>query len=628
MTKENSFSELEEKMNQIILSDLILKNVDKPARYIGGEINSYKKDIKDVDIRFAFCFPDVYEVGMSHLGMHILYHFFNRRKDMYCERVFAPWVDMEGKMRQNNIPLFSLETHSPIKTFDFVGFTLQYEMSYTNILNMLDLSGIPLYSKDRTDEDPLIVAGGPCAYNPEPLADFIDFFYIGEGEKNYDQIMDMYKEHKKSGKSRRAFLESLLDVEGIYVPCFYTENYHEDGTIKEKVSLHPKAKTTIKKVLVENLDEVFYPEKQVVPWIQAVHDRVTLEMFRGCIRGCRFCQAGMIYRPVREKSKDTLLKKAGELLKSTGYEEISLASLSTSDYTDLKDFTEELIGICNDSCVSLSLPSLRVDAFSVDLMKKVQEVRKSSLTFAPEAGSQRMRDVINKNITEEEIIEGCRLAFSGGWNRVKLYFMLGLPLEEIEDVLAIAELGEKIVNTFYAMDKNQREGNLQLVMSTSCFVPKPFTPFQWEAQDTLDSFMNKHNMLKNAIKRKQIKYNHHDAKTSLLEAVIARGDRRVGKLIYEAFKNGCKFDSWNEYFSFEKWEEAAVKADISFEFYASRKREYTEVLPWDFIDIGITKTFLQKESEKAKKGITTCNCRERCSGCGANKLVKGVCHVS
>ena len=615
-------------MNQIVLSDLILKNVDKPARYIGGEINSYHKNLQDVDIRFAFCFPDVYEVGMSHLGMHILYHFFNRRSDMYCERVFMPWIDMEEKMKEDNIPLFSLETHSSLKSFDFVGFTLQYEMSYTNILNMLDLANIPIYSKDRTDEDPLIVAGGPCAYNPEPLADFIDFFYIGEGEKNYDQIMDMYNEHKKSGKNRRSFLESLLDIEGIYVPCFYSESYHEDGTIKEKTSHHPKAKTKINKVLVENLDLVFYPEKQVVPWIKAVHDRATLEMFRGCIRGCRFCQAGMIYRPVREKSKDTLIIKAKELIESTGYEEISLASLSTSDYTDLKNFTEELINVCNDRYVSLSLPSLRVDAFSVDLMNKVQEVRKSSLTFAPEAGSQKMRDVINKNITEEEIIKGCELAFQGGWNRVKLYFMLGLPLEEIEDVLEIAKLGEKIVKTFYAVDKDKRQSNIQLVISTSCFVPKPFTPFQWEGQDTIDSFINKHNILKNAITRKQIKYNHHEAKTSILEAVIARGDRRVGKLLYEAFNNGCKFDSWGEYFSYEKWEDAAKKANISFDFYANRKRAYDEILPWDFIDIGVTKSFLQNESEKARKCLITQNCREKCSGCGANKLAEGVCHVN
>lgn len=615
-------------MDQIVLSDLILKSVDKPARYIGGEINSCIKDIQDVDIRFAFCFPDVYEVGMSHLGMQILYHFFNRRSDMYCERVFAPWTDMEKEMRENNIPLFSLETHSPLKSFDFVGFTLQYEMSYTNVLNMLELAKIPIYSKERGDDDPLIVAGGPCAYNPEPLADFIDFFYIGEGEKSYDQIMDMYKEHKKNGKNKRSFLEALLDVEGIYVPCFYSESYHEDGTIKEKTSLHPKAKAKIKKVLVKDLDQVFYPEKQVVPWIKAVHDRVTLEMFRGCIRGCRFCQAGMIYRPVREKSKDILIEKAKKLIESTGYEEISLASLSTSDYTDLENFTNELIDVCNDSYVSLSLPSLRVDAFSVDLMKKVQEVRKSSLTFAPEAGSQKMRDVINKNITEEEVIKGCELAFQGGWNRVKLYFMLGLPLEETEDVLEIAKLGEKIVKTFYQIDKEKRQGNIQLVISTSCFVPKAFTPFQWEGQDTIDSFINKHNILKNAITRRQIKYNHHDAKTSILEAVIARGDRRVGNLIYEAFKNGCKFDSWSEYFSYEKWEEAAKKANISFDFYAQRKRDYSEVLPWDFIDIGVTKSFLQKESEKARQFSITHNCREKCSGCGANKLAEGVCHVN
>lgn len=613
-------------MTKVNLPDHLLKQVDKPARYIGGEIGTYKKDLSQIDVRFAFCFPDVYEVGMSHLGMQILYHFLNRREDTYCERVFSPWVDMEEIMYKHKIPLFSLETQSSVKDFDFVGFTLQYEMSYTNILNMLELANIPLFSKDRTEEDPIIVAGGPCAYNPETLAPFVDFFYLGEGEVCYDSILDLYKDYKKAGKTRQEFLIALLDKEGMYVPCFYDETYNEEGTIKEKITLHPKAKPSIHKVIVEDIDKVFYPDRQVIPWIQAIHDRVTLEMFRGCLRGCRFCQAGMIYRPVREKKKETLISHAEKLLKATGYEEISLASLSTSDYKDLEPFTEELLELCSKECVNISLPSLRIDAFSVELMQKVQEVRKSSLTFAPEAGTQRMRDVINKNITEEEILRGCNLAFKGGWDRVKLYFMLGLPTETKEDVLGIKDLSESIVQAFYAIDRQERAGNVQLVVSTSCFVPKPFTPFQWHGQDTKESFMEKHMLIKRAITRKQIKYNHHDAQTSVLEAVIARGDRRVAKLIYEAHKLGCKFDSWGEYFDYAKWEEAAQRAGISFEFYAQREREYSEILPWDHIDIGVTKDFLIRESKRSKEEQTTPNCREKCSGCGANRFNKGVCY--
>lgn len=613
-------------MTKVVLSDYILKQVDKPARYIGGEVNSYNKPLDEIDVHFAFAFPDVYEVGMSHLGMQILYHFLNRREDTFCERVFSPWTDMEALMRQNNMPLFGLESHTSVKDFDFLGFTLQYEMSYTNILNMLDLAGIPIFSKDRTEEDPLVIAGGPCAYSPETLAPFIDFFYIGEGEYCYDAILDLYKEYKNEGRTRAEFLEALLDVEGVYVPCFYEETYNEDGTIKEKKALHPKAKDKIKKVVIEDVDNVFYPDKQVMPWIQAIHDRVVLEMFRGCLRGCRFCQAGMIYRPVREKSKDVLIKHAKNLIASTGYEEISLASLSTSDYKELAPFTEELIELCNEQCVNISLPSLRVDAFSVELMQKVQEVRKSSLTFAPEAGSQRMRDVINKNITEEEILKGCHLAFSGGWNRVKLYFMLGLPTETEEDVLGIAELAEQVVHEYYQVDKTVRQPGLQLVVSTSCFVPKAFTPFQWHAQDTCESFMGKHMKLKRAIKSKQIKYNHHDAKTSVLEAVIARGDRRVAALIYEAYRLGCTYDSWSEHFKGDKWNEAAENVGIDFAFYANRERSYDEILPWDHIDIGVTKAFLIRESKKSKEEKTTPHCREKCSGCGANTFNKGVCY--
>lgn len=615
-------------MTKIELTDEILQSIDKPARYIGGELNSVKKQITADLTRVAFCFPDVYEVGMSHLGMQILYHFFNRREDVYCERVFAPWPDMEEVMRKKGIPLFSLETHTPLKVFDFVAFTLQYEMSYTNVLNMLNLSGIPILSKDRTDDDPLIIAGGCCTYNPEPLAPFIDFFYMGEGEVSYDQIFDEYAAWRAEGKTKRAFLEELLKVPGIYVPQFYEVHYHEDGTIKERVSLHPDAPAIIKKVIVTDMDEAFFPEKQVMPWIQAVHDRVTLEMFRGCIRGCRFCQAGMIYRPVREKSREVLLKQAKQLLESTGYDEISLCSLSTSDYQDLEAFTSELMELCQSECVNMSLPSMRVDAFSVDLMQKIQEVRKSSLTFAPEAGTQKQRDVINKNITEEEIIRGCKMAFEGGWNRVKLYFMLGLPYEEDADVVGIAELGEKIVNTYFGIEKSKRTPGLQLVMSTSCFVPKPFTPFQWAPQNTAEEFVSKIKLLKSSLKSRQIRYNHHDAKTSVLEAVLARGDQKVAELIYRAYEKGCTFDSWGEYFKPQKWEEAAREIGLDLDFYVTRERSYEEILPWDHIDIGVSKKFLIRENEKAKQMMTTPHCREKCSGCGANQFGKGLCHES
>jgi len=613
-------------MSVVELNDSLLAQVDKPARYIGGELNSVNKAITPEMTRIAFGFPDVYEVGMSHLGMQILYHFFNRREDVFCERVFAPWPDMEAMMRGADIPLFSLETHTPLKEFDFVAFTLQYEMCYTNVLNMLNLSDIPIFSKDRGEDDPLIIAGGCCTYNPEPLAPFIDIFYIGEGEVSYDEVFDRYRDWKASGRSKESFLVELLKVPGLYIPRFYEVHYNEDGTIKERVTLHEDAPDTIKKVIVTNVDEAFYPEAQVIPWIQAVHDRATLEMFRGCIRGCRFCQAGMIYRPVREKSKDVLLEQAKKLLSSTGYDEISLCSLSTSDYEELEAFTNDLINHCNEEKVNISLPSLRVDAFSVDLMKKVQEVRKSSLTFAPEAGSQKQRDVINKNISEEEILRGCKLAFEGGWNRVKLYFMLGLPYEEDSDIVGIAELGDKIVHTYFGIDKEKRAPGLQLTISTSCFVPKPFTPFQWAAQDTAESFIRKIKLLKGNITKRQIRYIHHDAKTSVLEAVIARGDQRVAQLIYRAYQKGCTYDSWSEYFRHDKWMEAAEEMGLSFEFYANRARSYEEILPWDHIDIGVTKKFLIRENEKAKEVVTTPNCREKCTGCGASRFGKGLCH--
>jgi len=555
-------------MSKLMIADNILEQVQSPSRYIGGEINTYNKDIEKVDIRFAFCFPDVYEVAMSHIGMQILYHYFNRREDVFCERVFAPWEDLESQMRKHQIPLFTLESQRPIKENDFIGFTLQYEMSYTNILNMLDLGQVPIYSKDRTEKDPIVIAGGPCAYNPEPLAPFIDCFYIGEGEVQYDLIFDLYKEHKKNGGSREDFIEKMLEIEGIYVPKFYDVTYKEDGRIEAFTPNHPKAKAKIKKQIVVDMEESFYPDKQIVPWSKAVHDRVFLEMFRGCLRGCRFCQAGMIYRPVREKSKENLIDSAKELIDSTGYDEISLSSLSTSDYSHLPEFMDMLLDTCQNERVNIALPSLRIDKMTVDLMNKVQGVRKSSLTFAPEAGSQRMRDVINKNLSEEEILNGSKLAFDAGWNRVKLYFMIGLPSEEEEDIRGIAKLGEQIVDTFYTIPKGRRKGAVQVAISTACFVPKPFTPFQWTGQNTHEEFIEKSRLIKNSITRRQIKFNHHDSQTSVIEAVIARGDRRVADGIYQAYKGGSTFDSWTEYFSFDNWLQAFEKADIDIDFYA------------------------------------------------------------
>ena len=613
-------------MSTLMIADAILAKVEKPARYIGGEVNSYNKNLEEVDIRFAFCFPDVYEIAMSHLGMQILYHQFNQREDVFCERVFSPWVDLEEQMRKHKIPLFTLESQRPIKENDFVAFTLQYEMSYTNILNMLDLGEIPIYSHERSEDDPIVIAGGPCAYNPEPLAPFIDFFYIGEGEVQYDEIFDIYKAHKATGGTRAEFLEKMLEVEGMYVPKFYDVTYKEDNTIAAFTPNHPKAKPTILKQIVKDMDQSFYPKVQIMPWIEAVHDRVTLEMFRGCLRGCRFCQAGIVYRPVREKSKETLLSYAESLLDSTGYDEISLSSLSTSDYSQLPGFMDGLLEMCDAQKVNVALPSLRIDKVSVDLMEKVQEVRKSSLTFAPEAGSQRLRDVINKNLSEEDILNGCKLAFDAGWNRVKLYFMTGLPTETDEDILGIATLAEKILNTFFQLPKEQRVGSVKIVLSTACFVPKAFTPFQWDRQDTYEEFIAKHNKLKSAISRRQIRFNYHDSKTSVIEAVIARGDRRVADAIYAAYKKGSTYDSWSEHYKFENWVDAFEETNIDPVFYAHRVRDYDEILPWDHIDVGVTKEFLIRENEKAKAAQTTPHCREACSGCGATVFNGGVCY--
>lgn len=613
-------------MAKNIVPDDILLQVEKPARYVGNEINMVKKNPKDVDVRFAFCFPDVYEVGMSYLGMQILYYFLNRRDDTYCERVYAPWTDMEELMRQNNIPLFALESQEAINKFDIVAFTLQYEMSYTNIINMLDLAGIPIWSKDRKENDPIICAGGSCAYNPEPLADIIDFFYIGEGEVLYDDIIQLYKTNKEVGGSREDFLEKLLDFDGIYVPKFYDVKYKDSGEIESFKPNNPKAKSVIKKVIVSDLDKSFYPEKLLVPLIEIVHDRVILETFRGCIRGCRFCQAGMIYRPVREKSVDTLLEQAKTLVKASGHEEISLLSLSTNDYTCFETLADNLLNEFASKGINLSLPSLRIDAFSLELMSKIQSVRKSSVTFAPEAGTQRLRDVINKNLSEEEILNGCKLLFDGGWNRVKLYFMMGLPTETEEDLKAIGQLADKIVNKYFEIPKEERKKPITVVLSTSCFVPKPFTPFQWAAQDTADMFIQKQKVVKNSITRKQVQYNYHHANLSSLEGVMARGDRRIGKVIYQAWKNGCKFDAWNDLFSYQKWLEAFNITGINPTFYANRQRDLDEILPWDHISIGVTKEFLLREYQKALNAVVTPNCRQQCSGCGAKNFGAGVCY--
>ena len=617
-------------MRKLALSDEILMTVEKPARYIGGEVNAVMKDKDQVDIRFAMCFPDVYEIGMSHLGIQILYDMFNRREDTWCERVYSPWPDLHKVLKEKQIPLFALESQDPVKKFDFLGITIQYEMCYTNILQILDLSGIPLSAEDRTMDDPFVIGGGPCTYNPEPLAEFFDMFYIGEGETQYFALLDLYKEWKNSGKSRQDFLKAAAQIPGIYVPSLYEVTYAEDGTIAKMKPICPEAPEKVKKQIVMDVTNTFYPEKPVVPYMKATQDRVVLEIQRGCIRGCRFCQAGMLYRPTRERDLEMLKKSAYAMLKNTGYEEISLSSLSSSDYSQLGELVNFLIDEFGSKGINISLPSLRIDAFSLDVMSKVQDIRKSSLTFAPEAGSQRLRDVINKGLTEEVILDGAGQAFEGGWNRVKLYFMLGQPTETEEDMKGIAWLAEKISERYYEVPKEQRNGKCQIVVSTSFFVPKPFTPFQWAQMCTKEEFLHRAYVVNHEIKeqknKKSIKYNWHEADVTVLEGILARGDRKVAKAIRSAYEKGCLFDSWGEYFHNDLWMEAFAQTGVDPDFYTVRERSEEEVFPWDFIDIGVTKKFLLREWKKAHEEKITTNCRQGCSGCGAATFGGGVCY--
>ena len=616
-------------MRKLALSDEILMKIEKPARYIGGEVNAVTKKLDDIDVRFAMCFPDVYEIGMSHLGIQILYDMFNRRDDVWCERVYSPWVDLDKVMREEKIPLFALESQDPVRDFDFLGITIQYEMCYTNILQVLDLACIPLHAKDRTEEDPIVIGGGPCAYNPEPIAEFFDMFYIGEGETVYDELLDTYKENKKNGGSRMDFLEKACQIDGIYVPMFYDVTYHEDGPIDQFFPVNKHSPSVIHKQVVMDVTNTTYPQAPIVPYIKVTQDRVVLEVQRGCIRGCRFCQAGMLYRPTRERDVETLKQYAYNMLKNTGHEEISLSSLSTSDYSELKELVTFLIDNFKNKGINISLPSLRIDAFSLDVMSQVQDIRKSSLTFAPEAGSQRMRNVINKGLTEEDIISGAGQAFEGGWNKVKLYFMLGLPTETEEDMEAIAVLADKVARRYYEIPKDQRNGKCQITASSSFFIPKPFTPFQWAPMLNHEDYIERAAIVKHAflnqLNKKSLRYNWHDAEVSVLEGVFARGDRKIASVIEEAYRMGCIYDSWSEQFDNDKWMRAFDNTGIDIGFYNLRERGEDEVFPWDFIDIGVTKKFLRREWDRAMKGEVTPNCRMQCSGCGVAKWKGGVC---
>jgi len=603
----------------------LLKNVEKPGRYIGGEYGEVVKDKNSVDLRFCFCFPDIYEIGMSNLGMKILTAILNNTDYCWCERCFAPWADMEEQLRKTKTPLFALESGDPLTEFDIIGFTLQYELSYTNALNMLDLAGIPLYAADRGDDlnaYPLIIAGGPCAYNPEPLAPFFDLFAIGEGEESLPELAELYLECKKQNMKKSDFLRKAARLEGCYVPSLYEVTYLADGRIDKVTPKYDDVPAKVKKRVVQDLDKAYYPTQPTVPYLDVVHDRIMLEVVRGCIRGCRFCQAGMVYRPYREKSPEVLDRCAQALFAHTGYSEISLSSLSISDYSELDPLIDRLLKWTDDKKVSLSLPSMRIDAFYEQLMKKVMSVRKSGLTFAPEAGTQRLRDVINKNITEEEILTACRKAFDAGRNELKLYFMNGLPTETDEDIVGIAELAQKIVDLFYSEKRPHR--SVEVTVSVSCFVPKPFTPFQWEPQDSLESLERKQALLKNSIRTKKITYKYHDAKTSRLECVFARGDRRLAPALAEAVRQGQRFDSWDEFFDYDKWMKIFEQTGVDPDFYTTRRIGFDETLPWDHIDIGVTKRFLRREAEKAYAGVPTPDCRTQCSGCGVKCLERNI----